>query len=242
MAENIETKPPTGASTYSSAISEADNYMRWLLNQFEGYISGRILETGLGHGSYVQFLEEHGTYAGVDIDSDSVANARERNPHHTFFCADLCDESSFSPATVGQFDTILSINVLEHIPRDDLAIQNLVTCLNPGGCLLLNIPALAYLYNDLDRLAGHERRYSTKDLASLLKEQPVEILKLCYFNPIGGLGWWLNRLKTHNDLNDNVVNSQILIFDKYIVPLSKLTDPIFRRFFGQSVTCIARKI
>jgi hypothetical protein len=91
-------------------------------------------------------------------------------------------------------------------------------------------------------LAGHFRRYTTRRLRELLSNQPVEIVRLNYFNPIGGLGWLANRLKRHNSLNDSAVNGQIVLFDKYVVPLSRALDPLSRNFFGQSVICIARRL
>ena len=136
---------------------------------------------------------------------------------------------------------MFTINVLEHIEDDATAIANLVDVLKPGGHLLISVPALMLLYNDLDRLAGHCRRYTTRRLQDLLSDQPVEIVRLSYFNPIGGLGWLANRLKRYDSLNDAAVNGQIALFDKYIVPVSRALDPLSRGFFGQSVTCIARR-
>jgi hypothetical protein len=75
----------------------------------------------------------------------------------------------------------------------------------------------------------------------LLDHQPVDVVTLRYFNPIGGLGWWANSLKRHESLNANDVNAQIRIFDKYIIPLSRAVDPLFRSLFGQSVICVARR-
>jgi SAM-dependent methyltransferase len=139
-------------------------------------------------------------------------------------------------------DAVFNINVLEHIEDDAHAIANLVDVLKLGGHLLISVPAHMLLYNDLDRLAGHFRLYTTRRLLELLSNQPVEIVRLNYFNPIGGLGWLANRLKRHNSLNDSAVNGQIVLFDKYVVPLSRALDPLSRNFFGQSVICIARRL
>jgi hypothetical protein len=73
------------------------------------------------------------------------------------------------------------------------------------------------------------------------KAAPIEILELRYFNPIGGLAWWVNSLARHDSLDDTAVNAQIRIFDKYVLPASRLIDPLTREFFGQSLICIARK-
>jgi hypothetical protein len=70
----------------------------------------------------------------------------------------------------------------------------------------------------------------------------AQIVKLCYFNPVGALGWSTNSLTSHRSLNSDAVNKQIELFDKYLVPISRSLDPLTRRFFGQSVTCVVRRV
>ena len=231
----------TGAETYSAAIAGAQNYMRWLVDNFRPYLRGRILEIGVGHGHYCTLLAECGDYTGIDLDAGSIADARATFPHCAFAVCDILDRAQLRAVAAGGVDAIVSINVLEHIDDDCGAIANLVDALKPGGHLLISVPALMMLYNDLDRLAGHCRRYSITSLQNILAGQPVDILRLCYFNPVGGLGWWANSLKRHQSLNDDAVNGQIRFFDQYVVPVSRALDPLFRPFFGQSVTCIARR-
>ncbi|MBR0974369.1 MULTISPECIES: class I SAM-dependent methyltransferase [Bradyrhizobium] len=231
----------TGADTYSSAIADAQNYMDWVIEQFRPYLKGEILEVGFGHGHYSNRLSQFGDYCGVDHDRESVEHARTAMPGRKFAVCDILAREQLRGLFPQGVDAVFTINVLEHIEDDATAIANLVDVLKPGGHLLISVPALMLLYNDLDRLAGHCRRYTTTRLADLLADQPVELVRLSYFNPIGGLGWLANRLKRHQSLNDDAVNGQIALFDKYIVPLSRALDPLSRSFFGQSVTCIARR-
>jgi SAM-dependent methyltransferase len=231
----------TGAETYSSAIAHAQNYMNWVVDTFRPHLRGRILEVGIGHGHYSALLGSYGEYLGIDLNETSVVQARTDFPARRFAACDILDRAQLRAVVGGDVDTIVSINVLEHIEEDSTAITNLVDILKPGGSLLLSVPALMMLYNDLDRLAGHCRRYTTRMLRQLLQGQPVDVVSLRYFNPIGGLGWWANSLKRHESLNADGVNAQIRIFDKYIIPLSRAVDPLFARVFGQSVICIARR-
>jgi SAM-dependent methyltransferase len=231
----------TGSDTYSSAIADANNYMKWVVNTFRPHLRGRILEVGIGHGYYSTYLSEYGDYLGVDHDHDSVAQAKAAFPNQSFATCDILDRGQLRMLLPGGADTIVSINVLEHIEDDRRAVANLVDVLKPGGHLLLSVPALMMLYNDLDRLAGHCRRYTTPRIRSLLDDQPIEILRLTYFNVIGGLGWLVNSLKRYRSLDEDAINSQIRLFDRYAIPLSRTIDPLFRSFFGQSVICIARR-
>jgi SAM-dependent methyltransferase len=186
-------------------------------------------------------LGQCGQYLGIDLDEESVAAARATFPARRFERCNILDRSRLHALLPEGADAVVSINVLEHIEDDATAIVNLVDVIRPGGHLLLSVPALMMLYNDLDRLAGHCRRYSTARLRALLAGQPLNIVQLRYFNPIGGFGWWLNSLKRHDSLNSDGINGQIRLFDQYIVPVSKALDPLFRSFFGQSITCIARR-
>jgi SAM-dependent methyltransferase len=231
----------TGKQTYSSAIAEARNYTRWLVDTFAPYLHGRIIEVGIGHGSYCQFLSKFGEYLGIDIDNESVREARDRYSGCSFAVCDILDGELLKKTVSNGVDAVVSINVLEHIKDDAAAVRNLVDLLTPGGHLLLAVPAFMVLYNDLDRLAGHHRRYSVKLLGSLLSDQPVEIVRLCYFNPIGGLGWFVNSLKRHHALDSDGVNGQIKFFDRYLISISRAADPLFRSIFGQTVICIAQR-
>jgi SAM-dependent methyltransferase len=232
----------SGEDTYSSAIATAHRYMDWMLSPFKPYLRGDIVEVGIGHGSYYEALTPVGSYTGIDIDERSIAAARKRFPSGRFARADILQPGFIDALLPNKADGIVSINVLEHIEDDSTAVSNLVEALKPGGTLMISVPALMGLYNDLDRLAGHHRRYSRKDLERILSGVPVRVEKLCYFNPIGGLGWWINRFRRHESLNSDEVNGQIVLFEKYILPLSRILDPLTRGFFGQSLICIAYRL
>jgi SAM-dependent methyltransferase len=231
----------TGADTYSSAIADAQNYMNWLVGEFRPYLRGKILEVGIGHGNYCTLLREYGDYLGVDLDKESVSAAKRNFPGLAFAECNILDLATIEQLLPNGADSIISLNVLEHIEDDAAAVGNLVRTLKPGGHLLLAVPALMMLYNEMDRLAGHCRRYATGDLRSILSKQPVEILRLGYLNPIGGLGWWVNSLSRPKSLNSDAINGQIRLFDRYVVPISRALNPLFASFFGQSVICVARR-
>lgn len=232
----------SGEETYSSAIATAYRYSDWLLSPFKSYLQGNIVEVGIGHGGYYEAIRPYGTYWGIDIDARSIESVGERYPEGNFVLADISVPGFIDDVLPQKADAIVSINVLEHIEDDKLAIRNLVDALKPGGHLMINVPAMQPLYNDLDRLAGHYRRYTATDFDHLLKDLPVEVEKLCYFNPIGAVGWWLNGFRRHVSLNSDLVNGQIALFEKFILPISRALDPLTRRFFGQSLICIARRL
>ena len=231
---------PKARDTYSDAIAEANRYTNWIVSQFTPYLGASTVEIGIGHGSYIDRLADGRRYAGLDIDPEAVAEAQRKYPSHTFICADLSD-AQFAQRVKDRFDSVVCCNVLEHIAEDQPAVQSLAQLLTRDGHLLLFVPALPALYGDLDRLAGHYRRYTRQALVTLMDRAQLEILELRYFNPLGGVGWWLNRALRHQSLNATAVNTQIRTFDKWGVPISRMLDPLCRRVFGQSLLCIARR-
>lgn len=232
---------PVGAETYSSAMADAKNYISWILDSFSKYVEAPILEIGVGHGSYAELLRERGDYIGVDIDPASVAEARRRLPGADFRTVDITGPEFVALSNERKVKTIICLNVLEHIEDDEQAVNNLARALQSGGHLLVIVPALELLYNDLDRLAGHHRRYGRSQMEARLAAADLEIVRCDYFNSVGGLGWLANRAMRHGSLNDTAVNSQISLFDKWLVPVSRLADPLTRKFFGQSVIAVGRK-
>lgn len=235
-----ESTLKTGSQTYSSAIETAHNYTRWILSRCEPYFGRVILEVGLGHGGYRPFLPAHIRYVGLDIDPLSVEHARRQYPGDTFVAADVVDPALRDTLAPFGIDTVICINVLEHITEDRRAIENLMRILPPGGHLIVLSPAFPALFSSLDQLAGHVRRYLRADVPALTPPGAA-IVRNEYFNSIGGAGWFLNKLIRHSDLNAGAVNSQIVLFDRYIVPIARLCDVLTRRVFGQSVIFVLEK-
>lgn len=240
----METNPkfPTGFSTMTSSIEFADNYNNWILSKVKSYTGRNILEVGTGQGNFKKYLSvSNKNYYSIDLDKYVIERARERDPSGNYFEADISNSKTLKILGDLKFDLIIIINVLEHIKNDSITIENLINLLNKNGVLFIFVPAFQFLYNDLDHLAGHIKRYRKSSMAEIISKREVSILKLEYFNPIGGIGWYLNKLIKHNDLDDKSTNSQMRIFDKYIIPFSKFLNIFTSNFFGQSLITILRK-
>jgi SAM-dependent methyltransferase len=229
----------SGADTFSTSMEAAGNYNRWVAGRFAAYAGRAILEVGIGHGGYRRFFPDATRYVGIDIDAAMVERARAAYPRDTFRVVDAADPK-FVAETGGGFDSVLCVNVLEHIEDDRTAAANMIAALRPGGHLFLFVPAFGFLYNDLDRLAGHVRRYTKSRLRDALPAE-AEVIQLAYFNPVGAVGWWANNFVKHGSLETREVTSQVALFDRWLVPVSRAVDPVTRGFFGQSVVCVARR-
>lgn len=230
-----------GKSTMSSAIGKADNYTQWVLSCFKPFFGEKILEIGTGQGNYKGFIKNPLTYVSVDIDQELINEARAKDPSGEYYICDVASNDFKNVLAGKSFDTVLCTNVLEHVRNDEEVLKNVYSVLNPGGRFLLFVPAFPSLYSDMDKLAGHFRRYVKKDIENLAKKTSFKIIKNEYFNPIGGLGWWINKFKTYNDLNHQAINSQILFFDKHVLPMSKFINPLTKNFWGQSLVIVLEK-
>jgi SAM-dependent methyltransferase len=231
----------TGAHTYSEAMLDAVNYSRWVIGAFKSDYGRCILEVGLGHGGFRPYFPNDRAYIGLDIDADVVAGANERYPGDAIIQGDVMDPRLLDTLRPYGIDTVFCANVLEHIEDDRAAVENMLGLLPPGGRLLVFAPAHPSLYNDMDRLAGHHRRYSRSGLVNLMPNRRAVIKRIHYFNPLGGFGWWMNRFSHPKSLDDPSINRQVRFFDRYVLPLSRLLNPLTAGVFGQSIACVVEK-
>ena len=239
-----DSSRPLGISTISSALPDAVNYHAWLLDLISPKIGREMLEIGPGYGQYTGFFfNRTGRLAVADIAQDCIEHLQRKFPDVEAVMADLEAPDWTSQVTrQGLFDTIVALNVLEHIQDDQAALRNIWSALRPEARLLLLVPAHQALYGQMDRLAGHWRRYSRRNLRNLLQCAGFSVDTCVHINPVGGLGWLANTLLYRpKSLSAATVNTQILFFDKWLLPVSRFLSPLTAIFFGQSLWCIATK-
>jgi len=218
-------------------MADADAYHRWVFSSFASHIStGTVLEVGSGHGRYARLLAPRVRRLIVsDVDPAAVARLRTELatlPNVEFVVMDGVDGADLQ----GRIDTILMVNVLEHI-ADDVSI--LAACrrtIAPGGRLVLFVPALPFLYSRMDEEAGHFRRYRRDELRHKLEGARFHVQHLRFFNAVGTAGWLVNKW-LGSSLAGGATNAQIAIFDR-LVPLFSRIDRL-APFVGQSLVAVA---
>src|SRR5262249_29380434 len=141
-----------------------------------------------------------------------------------------------------QCQSAFSTNVFEHVVEDREALRNVRAALVPGAHLCLIVPAHPRLYGYMDSQAGHFRRYTRRSLTQTLTEAGWQVHRTFYINALGGFGWWFNhRFLKPKPLHSRTINSQLVLYDRILVPAARITDCMFRSFFGLSVVAIAQK-
>jgi SAM-dependent methyltransferase len=222
-------------------LSERYNYNYWIYNNIQKFIGNNILEVGAGIGNITDFIMFKDKLTLIDIDQNYVhyLNAKYSFRDKSNFSAlraDIQDIKS-SPLAIKTYDTIICLNILEHLKNDQKAVENMTSLLQPGGRLIILVPALNILYGSMDVSFGHYRRYNKKQLKVLIQAQDLEIIKFYYLNILGLFGWFLNgRIFKKQELPEK----QTKLFDK-LVPFLGLTEKIITPPLGQSLILVAQK-
>lgn len=217
-----------------------ENNNRWIFEQLKPYLGDHILEIGSGIANISRFLvspdkhfiltDTNGYYLEY-LRQAFVGNPRVHIMPLNILSADCTDGLPF------KVDTILCINVLEHIMDDELALENIHKTLDENGRLFLLVPALQALFGSLDEKLNHFRRYNRHELSAKIRAKGFTVNKLYYHNFLGALGWYLNaRLLKRKTMS----SMQIHIFDKCVFVLSKL-ESAFSIPFGLSLIAVCTK-
>lgn len=233
----------TGKETLE-VISDADKFNRWMYETIKPHCSGKILEIGSGIGNISSyFINDNFEISLSDLSNEyfkilekKFGNSENMKELFTLDFAEPEIENKY-PSLIGKFDTIFALNVLEHVPDHEQSIKNCHSMLKPGGKLVILVPAFQSLFNQFDVGLEHQRRYTPKTLHKVMAISGFKIIHTQFFNVMGILGWYVSgKLMGKN----SIPGGQMKLYDK-LVPLWKIVDWLFGRFFGLSVICIVQK-
>ncbi len=225
-----------------TSIEDAHNFTNWLYDEIRPYLHGSILEVGSGTGTYSRNLVEdfpHSSIVLSDLDQGYVANLTNTlgNERVSARVLDLGEPAHFADLK-NRFDTIIALNVLEHVLDDKRALANVHESLKEGGTAIVLVPAHKALYNRIDAAIGHHRRYTKRELVDKAQEAGFSVEKVFYFNALSILGWYLNG----NILKKENVGGGLLSLYNALVPFVRVVERVvLRRRFGISLIVVLRK-
>ena len=226
-------------TTTLNQLAEVDRYNRWIYDQIAGALGPRILEVGSGTGNITQFLLAGGReVTATDVVPSYREEVRQKFAHRPNLEVGTFDLTRPAAAAylARPFDSVVCLNVLEHIEDDLFALEQMSKALKPGGQLALLVPAHRVLHGAFDDAVGHFRRYGKRELAERLGEAGFKVNSLRFFNLLATLPWLLNgRLLRRPYLPEG----QVSLADK-LVPLLKL-ERLVGPPFGISLIAIAQK-
>jgi SAM-dependent methyltransferase len=227
-----------GVSTLE-ILEGANNYNKWISDSLLAYAKPPLIEIGAGTGNISKFALNHGQLMLTEIDENLLNLLKRRfnsRKNISFFHYDVTEKP---PAAFREkYNSVLAVNVLEHIENDVLGFRNMNSLLRKNGQLLILVPAKKFAYTNLDRSLGHFRRYEKDELKNKVEEAGFIVEKLYFFNFIGLFSWWIRDKLVSN--KKELAESHVRTFDK-IVPILRILESFIPIPVGISLICIAKK-
>jgi glycosyltransferase involved in cell wall biosynthesis len=176
------------------ALSYAPNFNHWMADTINPYLGERVLEIGAGIGNLTRPLSHRKKYyAATDIGVEHLEALRNRFSHRSNMEFRECDVQSQEQVAyfAGRVDTIVCLNVLEHVPDPDSAVRNMFEALPWGGRAVILVPHGQELFGTLDVVLGHFLRYSKPQLQARLESAGFEVERIIEFNRVSRPGWYV---------------------------------------------------
>ncbi len=184
------------ADAYGSEIlarlNRAPRFTRWMADTIRPYVGERVLEIGAGIGNLTANLVPRAKYHASDINPhylDRLATLKQTRP---YLQVHYTDASAAETYPAEQFDTVICMNVVEHLANDVEALSNIRRSLDKNGRAIVLVPNGPRLFGSLDKVLGHYRRYTQEQLVQACQNAGFTVERVLKFNRLGTPGWWLN--------------------------------------------------
>tara|TARA_B100000029_G_C17499755_1_gene932257 strand:+ start:655 stop:1362 length:708 start_codon:yes stop_codon:yes gene_type:complete len=217
-----------------SYFDQADNFRKYEFSFCKNYISGKTAEIGPGTGENIKYYFDRVTNLHLYETSQTLFDVLKKRTT-TFPNIKLLNQPFRNISE--NFDTIIYLDVIEHIQDDQEEILNACSKLNKNGKLIINVPAFNILFSKFDKDVGHFRRYNKKRLLDIFSKIDVDIKELKYFDSIGFFFSLLSKIIGSSKSNFAI---KIKIWN-FLVPISKVLDKILFHSFGKSLICVVEK-
>jgi glycosyltransferase involved in cell wall biosynthesis len=204
------------------ALSNAPRFNGWMADTVRPYIGKTVLEIGAGIGNLTNvLLNGNARWITADVSPDHLARLEKRfggYPNVEIRYCDLMSPETFE-ALAGQMDSVVCLNVLEHIEDDMMGLRNIHSSLAPGGRAIILVPHDQRIFGTLDSALGHYRRYSHDELRSRMQEAGFEVERILEFNRVSRPAWYVSGrvLKSRA-----VTGGEMRIFDRLVWLMRKV--------------------
>ncbi len=219
-------------------------YYRWVADLFGSALGRRVLDAGCGVGNFFSAVSDRiDLGVGIDLSPINISDARERFARCNnirFLQADLDEQAR--ALRQERFDTVVCLDVLEHIEDDLVLFRQLADIVEPGGHLLIKVPACPWLFGSVDVASDHYRRYNRPMLRSLVQQAGLEIVRLSYMNLAGVGPYWLKSRVLKKRANfSRTFSPRQLDRIRGVMPWLRLLDRLTGPPVGQSLILVARR-
>jgi SAM-dependent methyltransferase len=217
---------------------EAHRYRDYQFSLIGPHLGTSVLEVGSGLGDFSAMLTGARRLVVSDTDPACLDRLRARFGGDPRVDVVELDLDAADGALGEQVESVLAMNVLEHIRDDVAALRALAGLLVPAGAVVLWVPAYPALYGDFDRMVGHHRRYTPATLRAAVEAAGLVPEVLTPVNLLGGIAWWAAvRRGKAGSASERLVR----LYDRLVVPVTQTLERRWRPPFGQSLLCVARR-
>jgi len=228
-----------------SKMEILSNYYQWYYNLLNEYLGTRIIDLGCGKGIILNTIhsnKKRELLVGVDISEYNIEyNLIKNVVNSELHCADF-NSFDFSILTTKNIDTILLLDVLEHIENDMDFLKELYLNMPKGARLIIKVPNAQFMFNDIDDASGHFRRYSQLELNSKCNKIGFVNINFQYMNLIGGLVYLTKKFKNNKNstFSETYTDKSLKRINK-LIPFFQFIDRINFLPFGLSIMGVYEK-
>jgi len=212
-----------------------------LLDQHLSNSNSALLDVGCGTGAVLTELEKRGQAVGIDLSHDALTFSKERGLNHLVYA-----NAEQLPFLCNQFEAVVSLDTIEHVPDHQSAAAEIFRVLKPGGIFVMNVPAFNWLWGPHDVALMHQRRYTTGKVRELLEAEGFQIQKLSYSVFLLFPVVMLRRLTEKFQRGEPKVKLPELSdsTNQFLTKLMRIESKLFQAAnlpWGSSVVCVAQK-
>jgi glycosyltransferase involved in cell wall biosynthesis len=174
-------------------LNRAPRFTKWMADVIKPYLGNRVLEIGAGIGNMTLNLIPRTVFWATDINREYLDYLEDMRSTRPYLHVGYTDGMAGDSFPTGQgFDTVVCLNVVEHLSDDAGALRNIFNALGENGRAIVLVPNGPELFGSLDGVLGHCRRYTPEQLIALGEQAGFRVEKLLKFNRAGTPAWWLN--------------------------------------------------
>jgi glycosyltransferase involved in cell wall biosynthesis len=220
------------------ALEQAPRFNQWMYDAIRPHLGSQVAELGSGRGNLSKFLKSHGTLLVTDNRNEYLNELRSRWPEDKRLqvaSLDLCEAAQYEKLRSFRPDTVVCLNVLEHIEDDRAVLRYLFEVLPAGARLVFLVPFNPKLTSEFDRQIGHFRRYDHGELEEKMRDAGFDVERQFFFNKVGVLAWWVgNKISKQRTITSwqlrlyNFLTPVFRVFDK-VLPISGLSTIVVAR-------------
>jgi len=204
------------------ALTAAPRFNLWMADTIRPYVGETVLEIGAGIGNLTQvLLPRRKRYIATDLDTEHLARLRNRfsnRPALEVRRCDLVHPPDFEDLAES-VDTVVCLNVLEHVEDDHLGLRNIHRVLQPGGHAIVLVPHDQRIFGTLDVALGHYRRYAHEELRQRMEAAGFRLESIVDFNRASRFPWWFSGRVLKRDA---LSASQLRVFDRFVWLLRRI--------------------